>query len=179
VVRPGARSAGGGARLARLLRTAAVVSWPADAVRAAGRALAAGRPDEAADHCLGLLGLGRGSTPSGDDAVAGLLLGARAVLPDGGVGDGHCPARSLAELAERVATAAPDRTSAVSAALLRHAAAGRTVGTVVDAVDVVVDRSSHPRPDDVLRRLLALGHGSGVDTATGLLAATDHLPARA
>jgi hypothetical protein len=179
VVRSGGRSTAGSARLRRLLQGAGPAPWPADAVRAAARSLAAGRPDEAAARCLDLLGLGRGSTPSGDDAVAGLLLGARAVLPEGGVGDGHAPARHLGDLAERVAAAAPERTTAVSAALLRHAAAGRTVSTVVDAVDVLVDRSSHSRPDDVLRRLLALGHGSGADTATGLLAATDHLPAPA
>ena len=198
VVRPGARSTGGSARLRELLRelprkrrrradSSAGLSadagadpgpkpWLVEAADEAARLLAAGRPDDAAERCVGLLGRGRGSTPSGDDAVAGLLLAARALLPDGRVGEGHGPARDLAAVAERVAAAAPDRTSAVSAALLRHAAAGRTVGAVVDAVDVLVDRSPDPHPDDVLRRLLALGHGSGVDTATGLLAAADHLP---
>jgi hypothetical protein len=190
VVRPGARSAGGSARLRELLRElprgrrrraeadtdTCAKPWLVAAADEAARLLAAGQPDDAAERCIGLLGLGSGSTPSGDDAVAGLLLGARALLPDGRVGEGHGPARDLAVVAERVAAAAPDRTSAVSAALLRHAAAGRTVGAVVDAVDVLVDRSPDPHPDDVLRRLLALGHGSGADTATGLLAAADHLP---
>jgi hypothetical protein len=177
-VRPGAGSVRGAALLRRLLPEDGGVraqSWLAEAVDSAARSLAAGRPEEAADTCLGLLGLGRGSTPSGDDAVAGLLLAARALLPVDGVGDGHSPARSLAALTERVAAAAPDRTTAVSAALLRHAAAGRAVDVVVHAVDVVVDRWPGPRPDEVLRRLLALGHGSGVDTATGMLAAADHL----
>jgi hypothetical protein len=150
-------------------------AWLVEAINAAARALAAGGPDEAARTCLTLLGLGPGSTPSGDDAVAGLLLAARALLPVDGVGDGHGPARSLAALAERVAEAAPHRTTAVSAALLRHAAAGRSVDAVVHAVDVLVDRWAGPHPDDVLRRLLSLGHGSGLDTATGLLAAADHL----
>jgi hypothetical protein len=183
VVRPGARSAAGSDRLRALLRhvTAASASaepqpWLAEALDAAARSLAGGQPEDAAGACLQVIGRGRGSTPSGDDAVAGLLLAARALLPVDGVGEGHEPARQLSALAERVATVAPNRTTAVSAALLRHAAAGRAVGTVVEAVDVLVDRSPDPHPDDVLRRLLALGHGSGVDTAAGLLAAADHLP---
>ena len=178
VVRPGASTVGGAVLLRRLLHRAGGAppqDWLAEAVDSAARSLAAGRPEEAACVCLSLLGLGRGSTPSGDDAVAGLLLAARALLPVDGVGEGHGPARALAALAERVAAAAPDRTTAVSAALLRHAAAGRTVDCVGHAVDVVVDRWPGPRPDEVLRRLLALGHGSGVDTATGLLAAAGHL----
>jgi hypothetical protein len=182
VVQPGARSAGGGDLLRRLLPDAPAAGpqpWLVDALDAAARSLASGRPEEAADACLMVIGRGRGSTPSGDDAVAGLLLAARAMLPVDGVGEGHGPARHLAALAERVAAAAPDRTTTVSAALLRHAAAGRAVGTVVDAVDVLVDRSPSAHPDDVLRRMLAIGHGSGVDTATGLLAAADHLPVAA
>jgi len=178
VVQPGANSVGGAALLRRLLTHAGGAgsqAWLTEAIDEAARSLAAGRPEEAAETCLTMLGLGRGSTPSGDDAVAGLLLGARALVPLDAVGDGHGPARSLAALAERVAAAAPDRTTAVSAALLRHAAAGRAADILVHAVDVVVDRWPGPRPDEVLRRLLALGHGSGVDTATGLLAAADHL----
>ena len=180
VVQPGARSAAGSDRLRGLLSNAPAGGpqpWLVEALDTAARSLAGGRPEDAATACLEVIGRGRGSTPSGDDAVAGLLLAARALLPVDGVGEGHGPARQLSALAERVAAAAPDRTTAVSAALLRHAAAGRAVGTVVEAVDVLVDRSPDPHPDDVLRRLLALGHGSGVDTATGLLAAADHLPA--
>lgn len=182
VVRPGAPSASGSDRLRTLLPGAAAgppQRWLTDAMDAAARSLAAGRPEEAAAACLRVLGRGPGSTPSGDDAVAGLLLAARALLPVDAVGEGHGPARHLAALAERVAAAAPGRTTAVSAALLRHAAAGRAVATVVDAVDVLVERYRGPQPDDVLRRLLGLGHGSGVDTAAGLLAAADHLPAAA
>ena len=77
--------------------------------------LAGGAAEPAPGLARRLLGLGPGLTPSGDDLLAGLLLGARAF----GV--------PLADLAEVIAEQAPRRTTALSARLLRHAIEGECV----------------------------------------------------
>src|SRR5262249_13546495 len=59
-----------------------------------------------------LLGRGPGLTPAGDDVLAGLLAGRAAYGPDDRA------------LADDICALAPSRTTALSAALLRHAARG-------------------------------------------------------
>lgn len=98
----------------------------------------------------GLFGRGPGLTPAGDDVLAGFLLGARAFGLDA--------ARVRAAIA-----VAPARTTALSAALLWHAARGECV----DEVAAVVADPSGP----VVGRLLRIGHTSGAALATGLATA--------
>lgn len=114
---------------------------------------------------LGLVGRGQGLTPAGDDALAGALLLRRAL--------GLAPARAgdalLGALGARLYA-----TTAVSAALLDAAADGWAAPEVVELVDAVV----HGGPDAVgsaLPAVLAIGHTSGRDLVTGLLAALDAL----
>jgi len=107
-----------------------------------------------------VLGLGPGLTPSGDDLLAGLLVTCHGLarLP------------LAAALGRHVTVRAGGRTTALSAALLRCAAAGAAASPVVDLVDAVAGR----RPlAPALRTLLAVGHTSGYDTARGV-----HLAAR-
>lgn len=103
-----------------------------------------------------LLGRGAGLTPQGDDVLAGYLAGAAAY----GV-----PADDVRALVYDEAGA---RTTTLSAALLRHAAAGEAipqVGALLDALDGL-------RPlDPALAELFSVGHTSGAALASGVLAA--------
>ena len=103
-----------------------------------------------------LLGLGPGLTPSGDDVLAGLLLGL-------------APSRVRSALAD-VAAAAGERTTALSATLLRQAAAGHAAPPVVAVADALAAGDA-ARVRQAVPALLAVGHSSGYDTACGLLAA--------
>ena len=146
--------------LADRLQGHALPDGVATALRRAGRCLARGDGPGAADHLVPVLGLGAGLTPSADDAVAGLLLGA--------VG------KAVHEAAVLVGRAAPARTTAVSAALLQHAARGRAAAPVVRAHDALTGRGDLT---GALDALWALGHTSGADTAAGLLTAAMAEPA--
>jgi hypothetical protein len=116
----------------------------------------------------GLIGLGAGLTPAGDDFLCGWLA---------------------ARFAER--SAAPftlgdallERTTEVSAAFLREAARGRFATALVDFSDAALVRGRYAAadvadgPDDSARAavrraaelLFSLGHGSGTDAALGFL----------
>jgi hypothetical protein len=145
----------------------APVGWPGgvDALRAAVMAVdigidAAGRPVRAAgaELALTLLGRGPGLTPSGDDLLAGVLLGGRAF------------GLSVGPLAAGVGEHAPVRTTALSARLLRHAIDGECVPEVARVIDALAD------PVELGRRIAALlrvGHTSGAALGRGLLLAAE------
>jgi len=144
-------------QLAERLRDHHLPPGVAPVLHAAARCLQDGDGAAAGNHLVTVLGLGPGLTPSADDAVAGLLLAARAA------------AGAVADLpGALVARAAPARTTAVSAALLAHAAAGRAAPQVVGAVEALAGRGDL---GPALDALWALGHSSGADTAAGILAA--------
>lgn len=105
-----------------------------------------------------LLGRGPGLTPSGDDVLAGFLIGAAAF------------GLNAAPLREAVAAQAPRRTSALSAALLWHAARGECIDEVADVAAVLTGREQIIHG---LSRLLSVGHSSGAALAYGLLAAAE------
>ncbi|MEU6843414.1 DUF2877 domain-containing protein [Streptomyces sp. NPDC046716] len=111
---------------------------------------------------LALLGLGPGLTPAGDDFLTGLTF--VAALP-GAVPTGLVPAvRSV--LAEH-----RGRTTDVSHATLTEAADGRVRAELIDVLRQSADDGPRPRaPHDPVRRLLAIGHTSGSDTLSGLVA---------
>jgi hypothetical protein len=101
----------------------------------------------------GLLGVGPGLTPAGDDVIAGFLLGTRAL------GLAATSARVWASVADM----AHDRTTSLSAALLWHAARGECISEVAA---VLADPS-----DATLGELLRVGHTSGAALALGLASA--------
>ncbi|MGH3097392.1 MAG: DUF2877 domain-containing protein [Streptosporangiales bacterium] len=111
----------------------------------------------------GMLGYGPGLTPGGDDAVVGLLLGMRAVLPTERQGE-------VDRMAADLTRAAVTRTTALSAALLDLAGRGIAARPVVDAVHAL---AAPPGTEvrEAYAALVALGHTSGSDLAAGLLAA--------
>ena len=110
----------------------------------------------------GLVGSGAGLTPSGDDALCGVLLVLRAA--------GH-PA------ATRVGAAVSERlgaTTSLSASLLREAMDGYAVPTVVRLVSAAVVGRLAER-ESALAEVLTIGHSSGADIAAGVLAALEVL----
>jgi len=141
--------------------------WPAPgAVRMAtchlGRAAAAADLPGVRDAAMGLVGLGPGLTPSGDDVLAGFLLGLRA-LDRVSSRAGH-----LAQACRAGAHGGRTRTTALAATLVRHAAAGEPADVAADLIDALAERTP---VDEPLRALLASGHTSGRDLAEGLLLA--------
>jgi len=117
--------------------------------------------DAAGSAACRLVGLGPGLTPAGDDVLAGLLV----TLHHLGGQDG----RALVDaLRDAVMPAAGERTTSLSAALLRHAARGEAAQEVVSVVDAV---GGHRPAEPALARLLRIGHSSGHDLARGVLAA--------
>ena len=103
-----------------------------------------------------LLGLGSGLTPSGDDVLAGYLAAAAAY---------GLPAERLRAF---VRAEAPRRTTTLSAALLRHAAAGEAIPQVRRLLVALDDGTGI---DAALAGLLLVGHTSGAALAAGMLAA--------
>jgi Protein of unknown function (DUF2877) len=161
-------------------RLAAAVRWltgrVADPLDPGGRgavaelvgALAVGQSPDA--PVARLLGRGPGLTPTGDDVIAGALvtlhaLGSPATIP----------------LAQTVREQAATATTAVSAALLRHAADGRCIPQLADLLAAVGGTSqpgtspSTPLTGEGLARaagaLLAVGNCSGAGLLHGVLVA--------
>lgn len=110
----------------------------------------------------GLIGLGTGSTPGGDDVLAGTLSGLYAAGASA----------TATKLGALIAPQLAARTSAYSAALLRLAIAGH-ICTEVGAVLRAAHRASSGQSSDAeleaaLTALLRIGHTSGADLTTGL-----------
>jgi uncharacterized protein DUF2877 len=139
-----------------------------DRLGALARALEAGAAADLPDAVIALLGLGAGLTPEGDDVLAGLLVGLAAVPRVSPL------ARRLGDI---VTDLASSRTTTLSAALLRDAAAGFAVPALVDFVEGLpeTDRADQTTTRrtlaDVVVRLLAVGHTSGAALAHGAVVA--------
>ncbi|MFD7155865.1 DUF2877 domain-containing protein [Kribbella sp. NPDC059898] len=116
-------------------------------------ALRLGDAAAVAVHVRGLVGLGPGLTPSGDDFLTGLLLSAASV-------------RRL--LAPAVA-AQVHRTTAVSAVTLTEAARGRVRQSLVDLLRAVAN-GNQPDVRTAARRVLVIGRTSGTDILSGVRA---------
>jgi len=145
----------------------------AKAVGAAARAWVDGPADARARSALraaaaGMLGLGQGLTPAGDDFLCGFTAAA------------HCstPARGLADVLGEALDLGPGRTGAVSASLLAWARRGHWPGPLVDlamalAAEGVGDALA------ALGQACWMGHSSGADLATGFLYGLRVLPLEA
>jgi hypothetical protein len=115
-----------------------------------------------------LVGAGSGLTPSGDDALCGVLLALRAV--GGGAADA-----AAASVADAVRDAA-HRTTSLSACLLGAAAEGYAVPQVVRLVTAAAGGDASGT-HGALPAVLAIGHTSGADLVAGLAGAVDALAA--
>jgi hypothetical protein len=101
-----------------------------------------------------LIGLGPGLTPSGDDVLAGALLGLHAT--------GN--ASLAAQLGGHVTAASVDGTSPLSAAFLRCAIDGETSAPLHQALSAALTNADWPTALDTLDRI---GHTSGWDHLAG------------
>lgn len=111
----------------------------------------------------GLTGLGPGLTPAGDDFLVGLMAGLWAwpiILPSGWTADRAC---------QLIVQVAAHRTTLLSAAWLRHAAAGEFAEPWHDLVQALANANEadiHRAAD----RILDAGATSGADAMAGFLA---------
>jgi hypothetical protein len=112
-------------------------------------------PQTAADLARSMLGGGSGLTPSGDDVLAGFLVG------------GWSFGIAVEPLRAAVLAAAPTATTDLSAALLSCASRGEAI----PEVGALATALSAAGADGALTRLVEVGHTSGQALATGLLAA--------
>jgi hypothetical protein len=143
--------------------------WPGDPWLARARvligtqltALTAGDVATAVDATVGLIGLGVGLTPSGDDYLVGLLAGLEA--------SGN-PARNV--LAAAIATQAPGRTTTIGVSMLVHATRGAFAERLHDVL-VAIASGRQDALSTLVGRAVAYGATSGSDTLVGMLAALD------
>lgn len=142
------------------------VSMLAEALAAADAGGDAPRGRDLRPAVRGLVGLGKGLTPGGDDVLAGLLVGLRAT-----------GRRVLLQQVRRaIGSDVADRTTAISVDLLRLAAAGhaatetlRLLGAL-HAVGRMPPGAGHlALLQTAVDGLLAVGHTSGADLLQGLL----------
>lgn len=118
--------------------------------------------DAAAEHARGLVGLGPGLTPSGDDLLCGALAAVHTLAPRLALTDLDALAT---ELGERLLVDAAARTTALSATLLLHAHRGQLARPARAVLRGLLGRTPVP---PALDALLAVGHSSGRDLAVGL-----------
>jgi hypothetical protein len=109
-------------------------------------------------YARGLVGLGPGLTPSGDDLLSGMLAAFRVLGGDPAFADAAGAA---------LATLATARTTSISATLLRLAGAGQVAQ---EAAGVLLAIAAGEPLEQVLHTLLGIGHTSGADLAAGILA---------
>lgn len=119
--------------------------------------LKAGCPPEAAAGVKELIGAGPGLTPSGDDFLAGSLLGLHAI------GGGASALKAWG----RVAPLLPQRTHAISAAHLACAAAGRLAETQHELLGALLS-GSRECLDIGIKALSEQDHTSGWDGLAGI-----------
>ncbi len=147
---------------AALARVLAALPGPA-LVGVDGRLLTGLRGADPASLVPRLLGCGPGLTPSGDDVLAGFLVAGRAF------------GLEVTETRRSVLRRAAGATTALSAALLFHAARGECID---EAAVLAAALSGRGAPEPALAGLLAVGHTSGAALAWGLTAAAEHALAR-
>jgi len=115
-------------------------------------------PAKILDCLNGLIGYGRGLTPSGDDFITGLLL-ASARWGD-----------NIAELGLVLSQAAYQKTTTLSANLIECAAAGQADERLIGVVNAIAYGDVPLQA--CVQALLSYGNSSGADTLAGIALAT-------
>lgn len=139
------------------------LSVSVDDLRAAARRADA---DVVASLVGDLIGRGAGSTPAGDDVLAGMLATLRVL------GGANAGAIRVADALGGAVRAAVHRTGALSATLLRCADDGAVVGAARRVLEVLPGDAALAGP---VAGLVRLGHTSGHDLLTGIGIAIDLL----
>lgn len=111
-----------------------------------------------------LVGLGPGLTPSGDDLLAGMMIGMWVMA------ENSLHLRKILPFVERtIHHFAKSQTTAVSAALLGHAAAGVGSSSVHRFVQTLIEVDDSLDSLEIAKRISNFGHTSGWDCLAGLL----------
>lgn len=161
------------ARADHLAVAAADDAGLADTAVAVADALVAGETGAARDIASRLLGSGAGLTPSGDDVLAGMLATLRTLAAPLGL---SAVDEAAHDVGGALVTAAVASTTALSAALLWHAARGELADPARHALRGLAGRTPlAPARDE----LVAVGHRSGRDLALGMAVAARALAAHA
>lgn len=152
---------------------------PGDRLGAGARdlvAVGAGRSDGPSVTVVDdLLGWGPGSTPSGDDLLAGFLATMVVLAPSVGR---RADLDRLRPVVACIRDRVDDRTTPLSATLLRSALDGAMASPAVDLVRALTSgegRGGIARTRAAATALERVGHTSGRDLAVGILAAVTHL----
>lgn len=119
----------------------------------------------AAREASGLVGLGPGLTPSGDDFLCG-LLGALSIASPllGDLGS------DVEEMNRMVFSSVDGRTNPISRGILKHYAGGRPSGSASVLIQGLLD-GHDPCIEGSVRWVCRAGHSSGTDLAVGVLTA--------
>lgn len=125
-------------------------------------ALTTGSTDALVDAGRALIGLGHGLTPTGDDVLCGLLSAGRTFATSFRT---EPLDRTLQHLGATLSLDAAERTTALSAALLWHAARAELARPARDLLRGLLGRTP---VGPATTALLAVGHSSGRDLAIGL-----------
>lgn len=159
-------------------RAPALPAREADRLRALTDALIGAEEVSAMRAARRLLGLGEGATPTGDDLLAGLF--SAIVLFGAAVDDPALERRArLADaVGDAVVVASQTSTTALSAALLRHAVRGEVCRPAGRLLVALARRVESRELHDAFRHLLEVGSSSGRDLACGILAGLDVLSGR-
>ena len=123
-------------------------------------ALESGDRNLAGEAATGLIGLGQGLTPSGDDVLVGIEAALRAL------------ARPTAGFLVLATGGLEERTTALAATLLRHAAAGEFAERVHVLLAALLGSDDEAIPA-AIDRAVAWGATSGTDCLLGLLIGLD------
>ena len=130
------------------------------------------------DGVRGLIGIGPGLTPSGDDLLAGLVIGLIATngSPDrtnyrhrveGAATQGL--SEVISALAGSIVRHAAGGTTQISNVLLSHAVKGVGSDSVHRLLQALLQRNDPPEPTQAALNLAILGHTSGWDCIAGIL----------
>ncbi|WP_103106659.1 DUF2877 domain-containing protein [Brevibacillus reuszeri] len=122
-------------------------------------ALAAGKSEVAVQHALGLVGLGPGLTPSGDDFLVGLFSIANMQ---------GTPYYLSCHFLEEIALKAKQLTNEISYMMVKKAASGQVRESVVSLLQAL-SKGTVEELLGALEKVLAIGSSSGTDMALGLV----------
>jgi hypothetical protein len=139
-------------------------------IAAIQQAIAAGNPGQLREVARGLIGLGPGLTPSGDDFLVGCLRGLWLTSRD------EASAREMLDcIGDGLLSDLSERTTQVGAEFLRYAFGGAFAEILDYAAEALVAPTHPQRVQRAITRLLAQGDTSGTDTTRGLLTCVDTL----
>lgn len=110
-------------------------------------------------HANGLIGLGPGLTPSGDDFLTGLMSTFH--LP-------NCPCLSFQSFSEKVVTSAQSLTNDISYMTLKMASVGKVRESIVTLLHLALT-GEEEHLISALHEVLKIGSSSGTDIALGLV----------